>query len=138
MDEEYSKELLFKLISAKSEYEVKDIIDSEPFLIDLSNWRPYGGYEGNFNTINNQAKNSIAALAEKPINSIDALLLKECKIRNLDSKNAPRTMKEAVEVFFGIKSGDFSYNSRVRQIWQKNYRGLCFQRGHWQRRVFHS
>jgi len=123
MDEEYSKELLFKLISAKSEYEVKDIIDSEPFLIDLSNWRPYGGYEGNFNTINNQAKNSIAALAEKPINSIDALLLKECKIRNLDpeSKNAPRTMKEAVEVFFGIKSGDFSeISERERRNIAKN------------------
>lgn len=74
------------------------------------NWKPYGGYESNFNTINNQAKNSVAALAEKPINSIDALLLKKCKLSGIDpeSKQAPKSMKEAIELFFGIKSGDFS------------------------------
>jgi hypothetical protein len=110
MDKRYAKELLFRLISARNEYEVKEIIDSEPFLLDLSSWKPYGGYEGNFNTINNQAKNPIAALAEKPINSIDALLLKECKLKGLDpeSKNVPKTIKEAVETFYKIENGDIS------------------------------
>lgn len=110
MDKKYSKELLLKLISAKSEYEVKEIIESEPVLLDPNTWIPYGGYEGNFNTINNQAKNPIAALAEKPINSIDALLLKECKLKGFDpeSKNVPRTMREAVEIFYGIKNGDIA------------------------------
>lgn len=110
MDEASSKKLLMQLVSAQSENEVRKIIDSDPLLANEETWKPYGGYESNFNTINNQAKNSVAALAEKPINSIDALLLKECKLRGIDpqSKQAPKSMKEAVEVFYGIKSSDFS------------------------------
>ena len=110
MDESSAKKLLMQLITARSENEVGKIIDSAPLLSNEENWKPYGGYESNFNTINNQAKNSVAALAEKPINSIDALLLKECKLRGIDpeSKQAPRSMKEAVEVFYGIKAADFS------------------------------
>lgn len=110
MDEVLSKQLLIQLVSARSENEVRKIIDSDPLSGNEENWKPYGGYESNFNTINNQAKNSVAALAEKPINSIDALLLKECKLRGIDpeSKQAPKSMKEAIELFFGIKSGDFS------------------------------
>lgn len=110
MDDSSSKKLLMKLVSARSENEVRGIIDLDPLLSNEENWKPYGGYESNFNTINNQAKNSVAALAEKPINSIDALLLKECKLRGIapESKQAPKSMKEAIEFFYGIKSGDFS------------------------------
>lgn len=110
MDEAYSRNLLMQLIGARTENEVRKIIDSDPLLSSEENWKPYGGYESNFNTINNQAKNSVAALAEKPINSIDALLLKECKLRGIapESKQAPKAMKEAIESFFGMKSGDFS------------------------------
>ncbi len=110
MDEFSSKKLLMQLVSARSENEVRKIIDSDSLLANEENWKPYGGYESNFNTINNQAKNSVAALAEKPINSIDALLLKKCKLSGIDpeSKQAPKSMKEAIELFFGIKSGDFS------------------------------
>jgi hypothetical protein len=110
MDESSSRNLLMQLIGARSENEVRKIIDSDPLLSSEENWKPYGGYESNFNTINNQAKNSVAALAEKPINSIDALLLKECKLRGIapESRQAPKAMKEAIELFFGMKSGDFS------------------------------
>ncbi len=73
MDEFSSRKLLIQLVSARSENEVRKIIDSDPLSGNEENWKPYGGYESNFNTINNQAKNSVAALAEKPINSIDAL-----------------------------------------------------------------
>jgi hypothetical protein len=99
-----------QLLGARTENDVKKIIDSDPLLSNEHHWKPYGGYESNFNTINNQAKNSVAALAEKPINSIDALLLKECKLRSIgpESKRAPKSMKEAIELFYGIKSGDFS------------------------------
>ncbi len=110
MDGSSFKKLLMQLVSARSENEVNKIIGSDPLLAGEENWKPYGGYESNFNTINNQAKNSVAALAEKPINSIDALLLKECKLRGIapESKQAPKSMKEAIEFFYGIKSGDFS------------------------------
>jgi hypothetical protein len=110
MDESSSRKLLMQLVGARSENEARKIIDSDPLLSSEENWKPYGGYESNFNTINNQAKNSVAALAEKPINSIDALLLKECKLRGIapESRQAPKAMKEAIELFFGMKSGDFS------------------------------
>ena len=121
MAESFSKKLLMQLISARSENEVRKIIDADHLLANEENWKPYGGYESNFNTINNQAKNSVAALAEKPINSIDAILLKECKLRGIgpESKQAPKSMKEAIEFFFGIKSGDFS------DLADKERRGLA-------------
>lgn len=110
MKEKDAKKLLMQLLDAQTESDVKEVIDSDPLLKNDENWKPYGGYEGNFNTINNQAKNSVAALAEKPINSIDALLLKECKLRgiNPEGKQSPKSMKEGIELFFGIKGGDLS------------------------------
>jgi hypothetical protein len=55
MDEASSRKLLIQLVSARSENEVRKIIDSDPLLANEENWKPYGGYESNFNTINNQA-----------------------------------------------------------------------------------
>lgn len=111
------EKLLFNLLLAQSEEEIKKIIDSDAVLSNGNNWRPYGGYETNFNTIDNQQKNPVAALIEKPINSIDALLLKECKLRGIDpkGKEAPRGMAEAVERFFDIKKGDFSEVGREKR-----------------------
>lgn len=110
MDSKSSKKLLMQIVNAKSETEVKEIIDTNPLLKDEKNWKPYGGYDTNFNTIHNQQQHPVKALAEKPINSIDALLLKECKLRGIDpeGKEAPKSMKDAVELFYSIKSGDFS------------------------------
>ncbi len=104
------KARLLKLVSASSEVEVKQIIEGDAILNNQQNWRPYGGYYGNFDTIYNQQENSANSLAEKPINSIDHLLLKECKLRSIDPEadEAPKSMQEAVELFFGIKKGDFS------------------------------
>jgi len=107
---EAAKTLLLKFVSAPSEIEGKRIIEDNPILSKEQNWKPYGGYQMNFNTIHNQAQNSAASLAEKPINSTDHLLLKECKLINInpESDEAPKSMQEAVELFFGIKKGDFS------------------------------
>jgi len=110
MSQESKENLLLKLALAEHEEAVKTIVESDEILSNKNNWLPYGGYETNFNTIDNQQKSPIAALVEKPINSIDALLTKECKIRNIDPKgpNAPQNMQEAVELFFNVKKGDFS------------------------------
>ena len=105
-----NKKLLLLLIEAKSEEEVYDLIIKHPILSRNENWKPYGNYDGNINTIHNQQKDPVAALAEKPINSIDALLMKECKLRGVDPESAvaPKSMQEAVELFYSIKRGDFS------------------------------
>ncbi len=104
-----AKELLLKLISASSEVKVAGIIEDDPILRKEQNWKPYGGYPGNFNTINNQQEYSTASLVEKAVNAIDHLLLKECKLRgiNPEGNKAPKSMQEAMELFFEIKQGDF-------------------------------
>jgi hypothetical protein len=105
-----AKTLLLKLVEASSEGEVLKIIEDDPIVSKEQNWKPYGGYRRNYNTINNQQEDPIASLVEKAINAIDHLLLKECKLRgiNPEGNGAPKSMQEAVELFFGIKKGDFS------------------------------
>ena len=105
----FNRDLLSKLISAEGEIEVEKIIDEHPILSADKNWKPYGGFRGNFSQIHNQQGNTIPALVEKPMNSIDALLIKESKLRDIDPEGpyAPESIQEAVEKFFNIKGGNF-------------------------------
>lgn len=104
------KKLLLGLVNATSEKEVTSIIQKSSLLKNDDNWKPYGGFRGNFSQIHNQAKETVPSLIEKPINSIDAILTKECKLRGIDpeSADAPESIQDAVDVFFNIKDGDFS------------------------------
>lgn len=88
-----SKKLLFDLINASDETEVQKIIDNDKTLNNPKNWAPYGDNETNFNTVLNQQGRSVEALIDKPINSIHALLLRECKLRGINPKrfSMPKT-----------------------------------------------
>lgn len=116
-------QLLKQLLTAQDENEVALIVKNHPILSDESKWIPFGENRMNFNTIDNQQQNPIAALTEKITNSIDALLLNECKIAGIDPESdvAPSTMQEAVEKFFGIPRGDFSeiMDSKRRELAKK-------------------
>ncbi len=98
-------ELIAKLIKAEDENTVEKIISNHSVLSKDENWKPYGGFRGNFSQIHNQQGNTIPALVEKPINSIDALLLKHCKLKGIDpeSDKAPKSIDEAIGEFYGIK-----------------------------------
>ena len=65
----------------------------------------------NLNQINNQQSDPTAALVEKLINSIDAVLMAECYRAGIDPKGpaAPRTMAEAVERLLKVKEGRLEY-----------------------------
>ena len=104
-----SKDLFWKIYNSENENELHKIVQSDPLLSDPLNWKPYGT-ENNFSTFENQQSNSIAALVEKITNGIDALLMKYCMFREIDPKSnhAPATMQKAVELFYGIKDGNFS------------------------------
>lgn len=95
--------ILKQLIEAKSEDDV-EIILKKFNLLEERHWRLYGDRELNQNIIDNQQADPVAALVEKPINSIDALLLLECKKRGIDPEGptAPDSMREALKEFFGI------------------------------------
>jgi hypothetical protein len=116
-------QLLKQLLAAQDENEVALIVKNHPILANDSRWTPFGENRMNFNTIDNQQQNPIAALTEKITNSIDALLLNECKVAGIDpeSDSAPSTMQEAVGKFFEIPRGDFSeiMDSKRRELAKK-------------------
>lgn len=103
------KELFEKLIKCKDESEVDKVLSNIENEKNF-NWWPFNGDSSNFSQINNQQSDSVSALSEKVINSIDALLLKACKENGIDpeAKNAPTSMKDAAEKFFKIKDGNLS------------------------------
>ncbi|MEW6653266.1 MAG: hypothetical protein AB1394_07330 [Bacteroidota bacterium] len=104
------KELCLSLVDAKAEEEVTRIINESEILKDERNWAIYGNLENNVGTFLSQQSSPVAALTEKIVNSVDAVLLAECRKRRIDPEGAkaPRTMQEAVEHFFEIKDVDYT------------------------------
>ena len=111
-----SFDLCKKLLDAQSEAGVERIIAADPVLSNDNNWKPIGGFRGNFSQIHNQQGKSIPSLVEKPINSIDAILIKECKLKGIDptSPSAPLTIHDAIEKFMEIKNANFADISEAR------------------------
>ncbi len=113
--------LFWKIFNAETEEELHRLVMTNPLLCEENNWFPYGGLNKddrtNFGTFENQQPSPIPALVEKITNSIDAILLKYCRIFGKDPKDplAPKSMQEAVQEFFGIKNGDFSETGEERR-----------------------
>ena len=99
--------MLLKLVAARNENEVEQILQDSFFNNIL--WKPLGGSDNNYATVSNQQSYPINALCEKPINSIDHVLLKKAKIAGDDpeGKSSPNSMKEAVQKYLKIPKGDF-------------------------------
>lgn len=118
-----AEKLFLKLYKAQNETELHSIIESVSYFQNSDSWHPLGGNENNFSTIENQQASAIGALIEKFTNSIDAILMKKCHKLGINprSLDAPKTMQEAVEIFYGEKhqwlSRDFikqeAYNIQV-------------------------
>ena len=101
------KDLCLKLLRAETEEEVIEIVKKYGYWDDRSLWKPYGDIPNNRSIVGNQQSFSVAALVEKLVNSIDAILMSECYQKGVDPKSleAPKSMREAAELFFGIKDG---------------------------------
>ena len=107
-----------RLLRAESEVEVEQVLKNAGYLADDPNlWQPFGGFGMNLNQINNQQSDATAALVEKLINSIDAVLMAECYQAGIDPKGAaaPRTMTEAVEQLFKVKDGRLENLSPIQR-----------------------
>lgn len=102
-----AKELCLKFLKAETEEEVTDILKKYSYWDDRSIWKPYGDMPNNRSIVGNQQSSSVAALVEKLVNSIDAILMAECYRNGIDPKSskAPKSMREAAEIYFGIKEG---------------------------------
>jgi len=96
------KKLFLELYNASTETEVEELIQNNQSIFNDNNWAPMGGNESNYGIIENQQSNPIAALVEKVTNSIDAILTKKCLESGVqpDGPSAPKSMSEAVNLFF--------------------------------------
>ncbi len=95
-------ELFKALYLSKDENGIDKVIAKHPDNFCEKNWQPLGGIPSNYGVIENQQSSPIAALIEKITNSIDAILTKKCLETGIDpkSREAPRSMEEAVDRFF--------------------------------------
>jgi hypothetical protein len=103
-------QLALSLARAETEDDVKLILQKCGFWHSPTNWRYFGDVENNYSTIGNQQSAADAALVEKLVNSIDAVLMKKCiqKGINPESSQAPSSIKQALIEFYGIRNGDIS------------------------------
>jgi hypothetical protein len=96
------RDLCIALLHADSEDAAIGLLKDAGYWDKPELWRHYGDLENNWGTGGNQQSLAEAALAEKLVNSVDARLINECLVRNIDpkSKQAPQSIPEAVATFF--------------------------------------
>src|SRR5258708_5426584 len=97
------KELLLELLAAENEQDALAALERRKLLTDASRWRALGNMPNNQSVVHAQQSNPAAALVEKFTNGLDAILLRHCKAVGIDPRgvNAPKSMREAVQKFFG-------------------------------------
>jgi hypothetical protein len=124
MTSDQLKGLCLALMRADDETEVERILRDAGYWDDDTVWRPYGDDDSNFSTTGNQQTHPEAALVEKIVNSLDAVLTRECLVAGIDptSSTAPQTVSEAVARFFGAPQR--RGNTRAGQIstWPESLR----------------
>jgi hypothetical protein len=110
MDNNAIKKLCLNLVNASSEEGVLKIIEKTPVLSKPENWRHYGDVPNNLGTVTGQSPQAVPSLIEKITNSIDALLIKACRIKgeNPEGPEAPKSIEEAVERYFGFNEATYS------------------------------
>src|SRR5258708_5778677 len=104
---ELGQEFCASLLRSETEDEVKAVLQSAGVWDDRSVWQPYGGISNNRSVVSNQQSSPVAALVEKIVNSIDAVLISEAYRADVDVRSpaAPTSMQSAVERFLGIPNG---------------------------------
>lgn len=110
MNSEEIKHLTLLLVRAENEADVVDILIKANLWDDGNVWKEVDSSSGNWSTIGNQQSNPDTALVEKIINSVDAVLMKECLVRGMEptDQNAPKNIAEAQKTYFGIYNGKLS------------------------------
>lgn len=104
------KKLCINLAQTESEQEAINILKASGLWNKASVWEDYDRNPNNFSTIGNQQSSPDAALVEKLINSVDAVLTRECLRKGIkpDSENAPQSIAKALKDFFEVYDGKLS------------------------------
>ena len=105
-----NRKLCLGLLYAESEQTVIRLLKHYGYWHNDTAWRLYGDIENNWSQIGNQQSHPVAAMVEKLVNSIDAVLMRECLQRGIpvEGSDAPQSIKEAQEEFFGIRNGNLA------------------------------
>ena len=114
-----NREILSKLLDAKTAEEIKAIVDTDIFFASCE-WIPYGGRSNNVGTVDGQMREADNALMEKVTNSIDAILMRRCYEESIDPRDhskAPKSVAEAVDKFFGGKEKLREKRSEFAKEW---------------------
>ncbi|MBR3185881.1 MAG: hypothetical protein IKF48_07050 [Oscillospiraceae bacterium] len=119
-----NKTLALSLAACEKEADIIKLLKDERLWDDPTRWRNFGDNENNWSTIGNQQSDADAALVEKIVNSVDALLMKECMVRGISpsSDEAPHSIADALEQFYGITGGKIQNltESQRTSLAQKN------------------
>src|SRR3989454_8374111 len=96
-----------RLFRLETESEVVQLLQESHLWDDRASWKSYGDINNNRGIVGNQQSSPVAALVEKLVNSIDAVLTAEAIKRGIDptGPEAPKRMHDAVKEFFGIYEG---------------------------------
>jgi hypothetical protein len=110
MKNEEIKKLALSLAMAETEKEVVHTLEKAFLWSDSKAWKEFNGSSGNWSTIGNQQSSADAALVEKIVNAVDAVLTRECLREGIlpESANAPKSISEAQKKYFGIYNGKLS------------------------------
>ncbi len=101
------KDLCLALVQCETEDEVIELLKQEKYWDRPENWQLFGSDENNYSIIGNQQSKPEAAIVEKIINSVDAMLMGECFRRDMkpESSEAPQSIREALIEYFKIIDG---------------------------------
>ena len=122
-----NRKLCLNLLSAESEEAVIGLLKYAGYWNDDTVWRPFGDNENNWSQIGNQQGHPVAAMVEKLVNSIDAVLMRECQERGIspESSKAPQSITDALKTFFDIRNGNLAnIDSTTRSQLAKNNIGF--------------
>ena len=101
------KQLCMDLLHSDTEEQVISLLRAQGYWDAPDVWCPFGDKPDNFATMGNQSSSPDAALVEKLVNSVDAVLMGECLTAGTspNSEDAPQSIPEAVaQFFFGDRS----------------------------------
>jgi len=102
VDNKEIKNMCLDLLHADNEELIIQILKDKNLWDDFSLWRYYGDDDSNYSIIGSQQSRPEAALVEKIVNSVDAVLMGKCWSTGISPEDpmAPKSIDEAVAIYF--------------------------------------
>lgn len=102
-----ARDVCIALAKCESESEVIELLNREGYWARTEDWQYFGSDENNYSIIGNQQSKPEAAIVEKVINAVDAMLMGGCLSEGVgpESSEAPQSIHDALVNYFQIFDG---------------------------------